>query len=48
MTKRAIYAVIIDGQDVTSRLNPHLISLSVTDNVGTHSDTADIVRRQII
>ena len=42
MTKRAIFAVTIDGEDVTSRLNPHLISLSVTDNVGTHSDTADI------
>lgn len=42
MTKRAMYAVTIGGVDVTSRLNPHLISLSVTDNVGTHSDTADI------
>ena len=42
MTKRAVYSVTIDGQDVTSRLNPHLISLSVTDHVGTHADTADI------
>jgi hypothetical protein len=42
MTKRAAYMVMIGGSDVTSKLNPHLISLRVSDKVGTHSDTATI------
>ena len=42
MTKRAIYMVSIAGADVTSAMNPHLISLRVSDKVGTHSDTATI------
>jgi phage protein D len=42
MTKRAVYMVMIGGADVTSKLNPHLISLRVSDKVGTHSDTATI------
>ena len=42
MTKRAVYMVTIAGSDVTSALNPHLISLRVSDKVGTHSDTASI------
>lgn len=42
MSKRASYMVMIAGSDVTSKLNPHLISLRVSDNVGTHSDTATI------
>lgn len=43
MTKRALYAVIVGGIDITSRLDPYLISLDVTDNVGTHSDTVSLV-----
>ena len=42
MSKRAAYMVMIAGSDVTSKLNPHLISLRVSDKVGTHSDTATI------
>jgi uncharacterized protein len=42
MTKRATYMVMIAGSDVTTKLNPHLISLRVSDKVGTHSDTATI------
>lgn len=42
MSKRAAYMVMIAGSDVTSKLNPHLLSLRVSDKVGTHSDTATI------
>jgi hypothetical protein len=42
MTKRAAYMVMIAGADVTSKMNPHLISLRVSDKVGTHSDTCTI------
>lgn len=42
MSKRARYSVSVGGVDVSSRLSPFLISLSVNLSVGTHSDTAQI------
>jgi phage protein D len=38
--KRAIYQVVVAGQDISSRLLPLLTSLRITDSEGTHSDTA--------
>ena len=40
--KRALYRVDIDGRDITSRLNPFLLRLSVEDKEGSSSDTCDI------
>jgi uncharacterized protein len=40
--KRAIFSVVVDGTDISSRLNPILISLQVSDKAGTSSDTATI------
>lgn len=42
MARRAIYMVNIGGVDVTSRIDPLLQSLSVSDKAGTHSDSATI------
>jgi phage protein D len=42
MSKRAIVSVTVAGADITSTLMPVLISLSVSDRVGTHADTATL------
>ncbi len=42
MSKRAVFMVTVAGTNITSTLLPVLISLSVSDKVGTHSDTASI------
>ena len=40
MAKRAIFMVTVAGTNITAPLLPVLQSLTVPDNVGTHSDTA--------
>lgn len=40
--RRAIFEVTVGGADITSALAPIFLSLSITDNAGTHSDTASI------
>lgn len=42
MSKRAEFEVIAGGTPIGAILSPRLISLSVSDKVGTHSDTASI------
>ncbi|MDN2582981.1 contractile injection system protein, VgrG/Pvc8 family [Aquibium sp. ELW1220] len=42
MSKRAIVSVTVAGSNITSTLLPVLISLSVSDKVGTHADTATL------
>lgn len=42
MSKRAIYVVNVAGQNISARLRPLLISLSVTDQEGSGSDTCSI------
>lgn len=42
MSKRAVYMVTVAGTNITGTLQPILLSLSVSDKVGTHSDTANI------
>lgn len=42
MSKRAIFMVTVAGTNITTTLSPVLISLSVSDKVGTHSDTASL------
>ena len=42
MSKRAIFMVTVAGANITTTLSPVLISLSVSDKVGTHSDTASL------
>ena len=42
MTKRAAFMVEVAGTNITSALAPVLISLTVSDKVGTHSDTASL------
>lgn len=39
---RALFAVFIDGTDVTSRFEPHVISISVSDRSEASSDAATI------
>jgi len=39
----ASWSVSIDGRDISSRLNPHLESIEVTDKDGTSSDTCRLV-----
>ncbi len=39
---KAIYSIIVGGQDITQNLSPVLISLSVTDKAGVSSDSASI------
>ena len=40
MSRRAVFSVIVAGSNITAPLTPVLISLEVSDKVGTHSDTA--------
>lgn len=40
--RRAIFFLEIDGADLTSRFDPHLISLSITDADGAKSDALDV------
>jgi phage protein D len=42
MSKRAAFMVTVAGTNITTTLLPVLISLSVSDKVGTHSDTASL------
>lgn len=42
MAKRAQFIVMVAGTNITSVLAPVLISLTVSDKVGTHSDTASL------
>jgi phage protein D len=42
MAKRAQFMVMVAGSDITPVLAPVLISLTVSDKVGTHSDTASL------
>ena len=42
MSKRAVFMVTVAGTNITSTLSPVLVSLSVSDKVGTHSDTATL------
>ena len=42
MSKRAVFEVIIGGQDITAALAPLLIKLTVNDKAGSSSDTASI------
>jgi uncharacterized protein len=37
--RKAICQVLVDGVDVTARLNPHLISVTVVDKIGDSTDT---------
>lgn len=40
--KRAIFMIHVGGTNITAKINPFLISLSVSNKVGTHSDTASV------
>lgn len=40
--KRAIFMLLVGGIDITAKVNPILISLTVNNSVGTHSDTVNI------
>lgn len=42
MAKRAIFSVTVAGTNISTALLPVLTSLTVSDKVGTHSDTADL------
>ncbi|MFN4140236.1 phage late control D family protein [Aestuariivirga sp.] len=42
MSKRAVFMVRVAGSNITTTLMPVLLSLSVSDKVGTHSDTASL------
>lgn len=42
MSKRAVFMVTVAGANITTTLMPVLISLTVSDKVGTHSDTASL------
>jgi phage protein D len=42
MSKRAVFMVTVAGTNITTTLMPVLISLIVSDKVGTHSDTASL------
>ena len=42
MSKRAVFMVSVAGTNITATLSPVLISLSVSDKAGTHSDTASL------
>ena len=42
MSKRAVFMVTVAGSNITTTLLPFLISLTVSDKVGTHSDTASL------
>ena len=40
--QRAIFEVSVAGTDITTKLAPIFTSLTITDNAGTHSDTASL------
>lgn len=40
--KRAVFEVTIDGTNIETALRPLLLGMTITDNAGTHSDTASI------
>ena len=42
MSKRAVFMVTVAGTNITAPLLPVLISLTVSDKVGTHADTATL------
>jgi len=42
MSKRAVFMVTVAGTNITAPLLPVLISLTVSDRVGTHADTATL------
>ena len=42
MSKRAVFMVTVAGTNITAPLIPVLISLTISDKVGTHSDTATL------
>ena len=42
MSRRAVFMVTIAGTNITAPLLPVLISLTVSDKVGTHADTASL------
>jgi phage protein D len=42
MSRRANFMMVVAGSNITSTLAPVLISLTVSDKVGTHTDTATI------
>jgi phage protein D len=42
MAKRALYSIVVGGQDISLILSPILISLTVSDKAGQSSDTATI------
>ena len=42
MSKRAVFMVTVAGTNITTTLLPVLIWLTVSDKVGTHSDTASL------
>jgi uncharacterized protein len=42
MAKRAIFSVTVAGTNISTALLPVLTSLTVSDKVGTHSDTANL------
>lgn len=39
---RSSYTIVVGGTDVSDRFRPLLLDLTVTDNAGTHSDSASI------
>jgi uncharacterized protein len=41
--RKAIYTLTVDGQDVTSAFDPHLISLKINLTDGGKSDTLDVI-----
>jgi len=42
MSKCAVFMVAVAGSNITTTLMPVLISLTISDKVGTHSDTASL------
>lgn len=38
----ALFRVVVDGQNITAKLNPILVDISVTDKAGVNSDSASI------
>ena len=41
--REAVYSISIDGQTVTDKFDPHLMSLSIKDSEGGKSDSCEIV-----
>lgn len=39
---RPVAAVVVNGQDITATILPRLVSLQITDGIGTESDTVQI------